>query len=334
LFAFQGVFYRRPFWIKFSLVLLRLLENTDYYNLVSIMIAKSPKHTSLLIAVLVALVSYSTSYAHEQQLYLSRFVPNLKYGNADLVIDSTNALYKPIFGEGDSDEMRLNGISRMGELTVGPGGASAVVSRAQEEYILYVTEGRGTLHFGQDTAPLKKNDFLYIPAGMSHGISNESKRPIKVLFMGYKIPEGVDYEPKMSLEIANADDVELQVLGSHGPTTQYKLLMGDTTSTRDRLASASQMKSLFIMEFSARGTNNPHRHATQEEVYFVLQGNGYMVAGLDEFGNAERHPSQEGDAFYWAAGTEVGFYSLNKEKENRSIILAIRSDDPTKQKSE
>lgn len=271
-----------------------------------------------------------TVMAHEQQLYLSRYVPNLKYGDVDLTKDTDTARYKPIFGEGDKDEKHLNAISRMGELTVDPGGASAIVSRKSEEYILYVTAGKGTMIYGREKAPLRKNDFLYVPAGVRHGVANSSKEPIQVLIMGYKIPKGIDYEPNMALEIANADEVELQVLGSHGPTTQYKLLMGDTTSTRDRLASASQMKSLFIMDFAPHGTNNPHRHPTQEEVYFVLQGSGYMVAGLDQYGNVERHPSQVGDAFYWAAGTEVGFYSLNKEGEEHSIILAIRSDDPTK----
>ncbi len=268
--------------------------------------------------------------AQEQQLYLSRFVPNLKYSDADLTEDTDAAAYKAIFGEGDKDGHYLNSISRIGELTVQPGGASAVVRRPNEEYVLYVTEGKGTLIYGSEEAALKKNDFLYIPAGVRHGISNSGSKPIKVFFMGYRLPEGIDYQPKKALEIANADDVELQVLGSHGPTTQYKLLMGDITSTRDRLASASQMKSLFIMDFSTHGTNNPHRHSTQEEVYFILQGHGYMVAGLDAYGNEERHPSQEGDAFYWAAGTEVGFYSLNKEGEEHTIILAIRTTDPTK----
>jgi mannose-6-phosphate isomerase-like protein (cupin superfamily) len=152
--------------------------------------------------------------------------------------------------------------------------------------------------------------------------------------MGYKLGDKKGYRPKDGLQIANADKVELQVLGSHGPSTQYKLLMGDTASTRDRLSAASLMKSLFIMDFAPHGTNNPHRHKAQEEVYFVLQGSGYMIAGLDQYGNKERHPSQEGDAFYWAAGTEVGFYSLNKEGEEHSIILAVRSDDPTKLQSE
>ncbi|MCZ6672219.1 MAG: cupin domain-containing protein [Verrucomicrobia bacterium] len=285
---------------------------------------------ALIFAILACLLFQFSVLAHEQQLYLSRYVPNLKYGDADLTKDTSTATYKPIFGEGDKDEKHLNAITRMGELTVEPGGASAVVTRPKEEYVLYVTAGKGTLLYGHEKAALKTHDFMYIPAGVSHGITNGSRKPIKVLFMGYKIPEGVKYEPKGELQLANADKIELQVLGSHGPSTQYKLLMGDITSTRDRLSSASQMKSLFIMDFAPHGTNNPHRHPTQEEVYFVLQGSGYMVAGLDKYGNVERHPSQVGDAFYWAAGTEVGFYSLNQEGEEHSIILAIRSDDPTK----
>lgn len=308
------------------------LYRSELQILQNIMYKSTSKFLVLLLLPVAALCLQSPSFAHEQQLYLSRYVPNLKYSDADLTKDTDTATYKAIFGEGDKDEQHLNAITRMGELTVQPGGASAIVKRAKEEYVLYVTSGKGTLIYNREEAPLKENDFLYVPAGVRHGISNDSSEPIKVLFMGYKIPKGVDYQPKKDLEIANADEVELQVLGSHGPTTQYKLLMGDTTSTRDRLASASQMKSLFIMDFAPRGTNNPHQHPTQEEVYFVLQGSGYMVAGLDQYGNVERHPSQEGDAFYWAAGTEVGFYSLNAEGEEHSIILAIRSDDPTKTK--
>jgi len=272
--------------------------------------------------------------AQAQQLYLSRFVPNLKSVDTDLTRGTETATYKPVFGEGDKDQHYLNSISRVGELTVQPDGASVVVSRPQEEYILYVTEGAGTLIYGSERTAIKKNDFIYIPSAVEHGISNSSQQPVKVLIMGYKLPQDIDFQPKEALQIANADEVELQVLGSHGPTTQYKLLMGDITSTRDRLAAASQMKSLFIMDFSPHGTNNPHRHPRQEEVYFVLQGQGYMVAGVDAYGNEMRHPSQAGDAFYWAAGTEVGFYSLNKAGEEHSIILAIRADDPTKAKKE
>ena len=282
---------------------------------------------SLLLAILSA---SSIIWGHEQQLYLSRYVLNLKCTDADLTADAENTAYKSIFGEGDKDAHYLNGVSRMGELTVGPGGASATVSRPSEEYVLYFTEGNGTLIYGDQKESVRANDFLYLPARVKHGIANETDGVIKVLFMGYHLMKDADYKPKASLEIANADEVELQVLGSHGPTTEYKLLMDDTSGTRDRLASAKNMKSLFIMDFSPRGTNNPHRHASQEEAYFVMQGGGYMVAGVDAYGNIERHPSQVGDAFCWAGGTEVGFYSVNKAGAEHSIILAIRPDDPTK----
>jgi hypothetical protein len=39
-------------------------------------------------------------------------------------------------------------------------------------------------------------------------------------------------------------------LVGRGPTSLFKLLMGTTHSTRDKLAAASQMVSLFIMDFA------------------------------------------------------------------------------------
>ena len=67
----------------------------------------------------------------------------------------------------------------------------AIVERPGEEYVLYVTEGSGTLIYGMEEAPLRKDDFLYIPSGVRHGVMNQTDNSIKVLFMGYRIPEGV-----------------------------------------------------------------------------------------------------------------------------------------------
>jgi len=53
--------------------------------------------------------------------------------------------------------------------------------------------------------------------------------------------------------LANADDVELQILGQHGPTSQFKLMMGTTSSQRDKLAAAYLMNSLFMMDFAPGG---------------------------------------------------------------------------------
>ena len=95
----------------------------------------------------------------------------------------------------------------------------------------FIEEGRATLLYGDEKVPVKKNDFMYLPAGIRHGLANSSDAPARVIVMGYRIPTGTKIEPTPGLMLANADDVPLQVLASHGPTTQFKLLMGLTSST-------------------------------------------------------------------------------------------------------
>jgi len=129
--------------------------------------------------------------------------------------------------------------------------------------------------------------------------------------------------------LANADDVELQVLGQHGPTTRFKLLMGTTRSRRDKLAAALQVSSLFLMDFAAGGTNIPHRHRREEEIYFVLRGHGDMVAGKGPNGEDIRYPTKEGDALFFSPNTLIGFYSGTKEGEEHAQIIAVRSRYPS-----
>jgi oxalate decarboxylase/phosphoglucose isomerase-like protein (cupin superfamily) len=79
------------------------------------------------------------------------------------------------------------------------------------------------------------------------------------------------------------------------------------------------------MDFAPGGTNIPHRHANEEEVYFVLNGEGEMVAGETTDGKEMRYPAKEGDAYFFAPNTLIGFYSNTKEGEKHARILAVRS---------
>jgi mannose-6-phosphate isomerase-like protein (cupin superfamily) len=270
----------------------------------------------------------------EDQLFLLRNAPTTRPKPDDLTRETGTAQYKPLFGAGDTAGHRLRGVVRYGELTVEAKGKSAVVSYPDEEQIYFILEGVGTLLYGEERVLVQPDDFMYLPAGVKHGILNHSVQPIRLVVMGFSIPPGTKVEPAPDLQLANAGEVEWLVLGSHGPTTQYKLLMGTTESTRDRLASAHQMVSLYLMKFLPTGTNRPHRHPKQEEIYYLLRGYGHMVGGLDRWGNGQRHPSQAGDAFYFAPGTEVGFFSGGKEGEEHALILAVRSNDPTFSKNE
>jgi len=254
--------------------------------------------------------------------FLRRSVADIAEQSTDL--STATAHYKPIFGVGDPNVQNVKGVLCFGELTVEPGGSSKTISSKDAEGVFFILSGSGTLHYGQEKAPLKQNDFVYLPAGIEHGISNQSQEPLRLLVMAFKIPEGVEVPATPKLMMANADDVRLQVLPSHGPTTQFKLLLGTTQSKRDKLAVAQQINSLFLMDFAPGGTNIPHRHAKEEEIYYVLRGQGDMVAGSDAAKKEMRYPAKQGDAFYFTRNTLIGFYSGNKENEDHAQILAVR----------
>jgi mannose-6-phosphate isomerase-like protein (cupin superfamily) len=269
--------------------------------------------------VLILLVALPTGVKSQ---YLVRTLSALTEVKLDL--STPTAHYKSMFGAGDSNSGIIKAVSRYGNLTIDPLGTSNIVKYADEEQILYILDGTGILIYGKEKVPVCKNDFIYIPVGTKFGFSNPRETPLSVMVMGFKIFTGTVVKPTAKLMIANADVVPFQVLASHGPTTQFQLLMGTTESTRDKLASAYQATSLFVMDFAAGGTNIPHRHDKEEEIYFILRGSGDIVAGESAEGSKMRYPSKQGDAYFFSPNTYIGFYSANKEGEEHARILAIR----------
>ena len=276
----------------------------------------------------VALFAVSTCLFAADPIFLRRQVSDVLPQPDDLTANAKQTSYRPLFGIGDPDAGQLQGVARYGELTVAPGGTSAIVSYPAEEQMYFIEDGRATLWYAGEKLPVKKHDFMYLPAGVRHGVANSSDAPVKVIVMGYKIPAGTKVEPTPKPMLAAADDVPLQVLGSHGPTTQFKLLMGLTSSQRDKLSSAYVMDSLFIMDFAPGGTNIPHNHRSEEEIYLLLRGGGDMVAGLDADREEVRHAVTAGAAFFFKPGTQVGYYSNAKEGQEHDLILAVRSQLP------
>jgi mannose-6-phosphate isomerase-like protein (cupin superfamily) len=146
--------------------------------------------------------------------------------------------------------------------------------------------------------------------------------------MGYKIPAGARATPPSKPLVANIDDVKWQTVSGHPDSVVYQLLMGDKKSTRDKIAAGEVLTSVFIMEFAPGGTNFPHHHDQEEEIYLVLDGSGDMVAGGGTDGVEGRHAARAGDAYFFRLNCTVGFYSSRVGPKSR--ILAVRSRYPFK----
>jgi len=260
--------------------------------------------------------------------YLRRSLASLRETTTEL--STSSAHYFPMFGTGSDSSEIIKGLTRYGNLILDPSGESKYVKYPDEELILYVLDGTGILNCAKDKIPVSINDFIYLPAGMKFSLSNPRERKLSVIVMTFRIMPGDSVKPSTKFMIANADEVPFQVLGAHGPTTTFQLLMGTTESTRDRLAAACQVTSLFVMDFAANGTNIPHRHDDEEEIYLILRGRGDIVAGEMSDGKEFRQPSVKGDAFFFSPGTLIGFYSGNPEGEEHARILAVRFKYPSR----
>jgi mannose-6-phosphate isomerase-like protein (cupin superfamily) len=274
------------------------------------------------LAVLLAAVAFCAEPPERKidPTYLHQYVPDVQSKDADLSTESCG--YRAVFGWGDAASVAtiMRGVARFGQLTIKPHGSCREVNYPAEEQAWVVMAGNGQLRYGGETSGVKARDFLYIPASIAHSVANDGETPLQIFIMGFKIEPNT--APPAHLMIANIDEIKKQTLSSHPDSVVYQLMMGSANSKRDRLAAAHLLTSLYVMEFQPGGTNFPHHHDSEEEIYFLMDGHGEMVAGGGENGLEGRHPAKPGDAYFFRENCTVGFYNSN---DGPAHILAVRS---------
>jgi len=264
--------------------------------------------------------------AQERQVdptWLHRFVPEV--GDAHVALSTATCHYKPILGEGDNENRIMRSVARFGEVTLDRAGKCQTVSYERQEELYFVLEGKGALRYGDQSYPVRTNDFTYLPPGIEHSLENNSEQALRVVVMGFKIPASISISTASpQLKIVNMDQLNEETVEGHPNSVLYKLLAGPRTGKRDAIDQAYVVTSLFWMDFAPGGTNFPHHHEIAEEIYLVVDGEGEMVAGGGTDGIEGRHPAKPGDAYYFRPNCTVGFYNQNKPGA-KAHILAVRS---------
>jgi mannose-6-phosphate isomerase-like protein (cupin superfamily) len=257
--------------------------------------------------------------------WLYRNVSALAEHPVDLSTESCR--YTPIFGEGDVESRFPLSVARFGELKVAASGSCRTVEYQNEEELLFVMSGEGTLRYGAEARSLAANDFTYVPPTVRHSLATRSHQPLHILLITVRIPQETPIAAPNKLEMANLADLKEQTVGGHPSSVQYKLLIGPRTASRDRINSAYMVVDFFLMDFLPGGTNLPHHHETAEEIYLVLDGEGQMAAGSGMDGIEGLRPAKAGDAYYFRPNCTVGFYN-QKTGTDRAHILAVRATVP------
>ncbi len=285
--------------------------------------AGSRGHAIRLVALLIGIVCTPLLHASDRKIdptFLYRDTSAVGEKKSDITTNTCH--YRALFGQGDANTSVVVGVARYGEAVIDPNGVCGLVEYPDEDQVYVVLEGTGSLKYGDAIVSLKKEDYLYIPSTIPHALSNKSDIPLTVIIMGFRTKGFEKTQPPPQPLKANIEDVPTTTVSGHPDSTRYRLLMGDVDSKRDRIAAGRVLTSLFLMEIAPGGTNFPHHHEREEEIYFVLSGHGVMVAGSGMDGIAGRHPVKAGDAYFFRLNCTVGYYSAANV---RSRILAVRS---------
>ena len=275
--------------------------------------------------VLIVLVVQTGLLAQERRVeptWLHRGVSALPEHPDDL--SSSSCHYTPIFGEGDKESRFPLSIARFGELTVNPHGVCPAVAYSRQEELYFVRDGRGVLHYEEESHALAPNDFTYVAPAVQHSVSNPSNQSLRLVVVTVKIPSDTSIAPPGKLVVANLSELQEQTVEGHPKSVLYKLLIGPRTAARDRINATYAVADFFLMDFAPAGTNFPHHHETAEEIYLVLDGEGKIAAGGGMDGVEGLHAAKAGDAYYFRPNCTVGFYNQNTPGA-KAHILAVRA---------
>lgn len=117
-----------------------------------------------------------------------------------------------------------------------------------------------------------------------------------LLVMGFTVHLSADEQAQGIF--VRVTDMEWKGQESHGPKTALKWILGRESSVK-----MAAMESFWITSIGAKGFNTPHTNAGEEQIYYILEGEGRMVIGDKEY------PAKAGDAGYFPNGVKHGFYN-------------------------
>jgi quercetin dioxygenase-like cupin family protein len=165
-------------------------------------------------------------------------------------------------------------------IAVQPDGGYAAHRYDDIDRTLYLLEGSGEHHAGEERVPLKRDDSLYVERGRWHGFRNLGGKPARLLvvysprnqFLDYALLADGDTKdqglPVISLEQVPDDPDLADDQGWYGLSVKW-LVTDESAGAQSALLGASR--------FEPGGSHVLHRHPIAEEILFVREGGGWHL---------------------------------------------------------
>lgn len=107
------------------------------------------------------------------------------------------------------------------------------------------------------------------------------------------------------MHIRNFSSVKPVVAEGHGPTSLYQNIFGPEMKA---------FTSFWKMTIKPGGTNKPHTHKDQEQIYFVVRGSSTVMVG------EEKQQAKAGDVVFLPSGLT---HAVFNETKKPCVIVAV-----------
>lgn len=195
--------------------------------------------------------------------------------------------------------------------TVQGGMSSNLHQHDKQEQFYYVVSGRGEALIGDRRYPVQAGSVAYLPPAVPHQFfAAEGEDRVEHLVVSCPVErEGSE------ARVVNWRDA-IPTAGAHGDAVIWHLLESVDETEPDTDQPCLLGFHYVTQQALVRGkASDRHVHDDKEQVYYVAEGHGLLVAGED------LHPIREGDAVYLPVG--VPHQILNPEYDGWLTYLIV-----------
>jgi len=243
--------------------------------------------------------------------------------DSDSYLGHDNAIVWPILNRPKEEAASspfdcLSHLSGFAGHSVQGGKSSDYHAHDNAEQYYYILSGTADVRIGDDTCPVSEGSVAYFPPGVGHQlIGDRNPDWMQYLIISCPVPDEKlgEGKPIGQPRVLNWRDASPN-MGDHGKAVTWQLL--ERLDTDESGTDQPCLLSFWYLARQAVGMGHAsdyHQHDDKEQIYYILEGEGTVVAGFDAF------PVKTGDAVYLPLG--VPHVILNDRHEGWLSYLVV-----------
>lgn len=223
--------------------------------------------------------------------------------DSDSYLGHDNAIVWPIFNPVKQDDPSpfncLTLASGFAGHSLQGGKSTNYHAHANAEQYYYILSGTAEVRIEDDRFPVSEGSVAYFPPGVSHQLVGQDNPDwMQYLIITCPVLEEklADGQPVAQPRVLNWRDASPN-MGDHGKAVTWQLL--ERLGSEEPVTDQPCLLAFWYLARQAVGRGHAsdyHQHDDKEQIYYVLEGEGTVVAGSDAF------PVKEGDAVYLPQG--------------------------------